>query len=256
MQAVKKRVVRRLPVALLLVAVLVAAGGTWLWAQGDMMKIVFRYQHVVSEKSSGSERVTTYSKATIIQEDSTFKADTVVQRTSGGVHTFTCTGNPIFTDPENTITSQTVTAYSSPRRAEFSDNVKMVSTPKKKSTGGDMKKEMSGEPSVITSDKLSYDYAGKVALATGNVVLKQDAKGRTVWADEARYEQKDEMVYLRGHVRMKNTGDGELQDVTNADTVTVSLANDWIDAQAKDGEEIEMILNVPKDDAPATGAKK
>ena len=38
--------------------------------------------------------------------------------------------------------------------------------------------------------------------------------------------------------------------------VTVSLANDWIDAQAKDGEEIEMILNVPKEDAPATGAKK
>ena len=100
---------------------LVAAGGTWLWAQGEMMKIVFRYQHVVSEKTTGSERVTTYSKATIIQEDSTFKADSVVQqRTSGGVHTFTCTGNPIFTDPENTITSQTRDGIQQPRAARNS----------------------------------------------------------------------------------------------------------------------------------------
>ena len=92
-----------------------------------------------------------------------------------------------------------MTAYSSPAPRGIQHEREDGIYPKEEIlSGGDMKKEMSGEPSVITSDKLSYDYAGKVALATGNVVLKQDAKGRTVWADEARYEQKDEMVYLRG----------------------------------------------------------
>lgn len=235
-----------------LVATLVTLtiAGTWIFAAGETKTVNATGDHVYSSKDPANSkiRVTTFSKATITQGDATFVADNVVARSQDKVHEFTCTGNPVFTDPENKITSDKVLAYSSPRRAEFSGNVKMVSTPKPKDAKKDdsIKSQMSNDPSTTTCEKLSYDYANKTALATGNVMVVQ--KERTIWADQGTYDQKQELIALKGNVRMKNAGKEEVKEMKDADIVTVSLDKDWIDITAKPGSKVEFVFEVPEED--------
>ncbi len=83
-------------------------------------------------------------------------------------------------------------------------------------------------------------------------------KARTVWADEATYDQALELVTLHGNVRMKNTGKEELKDMHDAETVTVSLNNDWVDILAKKGGTVSMDLEVKdqEEPLPTTGTAK
>lgn len=189
----------------------------------------------------------------IVHDDAIFTAAQIVIRSEDKVHELTCTGNPVFTDPETRITGDTVVGYTSPRRAEFTGNVKMVSTPKKKAKDdagaktGDVKGKMQQEPTTLTADAMSYNYADKYGVAKGNVVVAQ--KNRTVWADEGYYDQKMEKIELKGNVRVKNTGSEELKEIKDAGIVTVSLTDNWIDIQANPGGTVTMNLEV-NDDQP------
>jgi lipopolysaccharide assembly outer membrane protein LptD (OstA) len=240
---------RRLLFAWLIVGAL-ALMGTALWsAAPDKKNVRVESKHIISEKNDGKIRLTTFAAAKVFHEDSVFTAETIVARSEGKVHEFTCTGNPVFTDPENRITADKVLAYSTPRRAEFIGNVKMVSTPRSKEKDkkqGEVREKVSQEPSVTTCDKLSYNYAEKTAEARGNVVVVQ--KQRTVWADTAVYEQKLELITLRGNVRLKNQGEEEIKAMRDADTVTVSLENDWIDIKAKPGGFVTFDLEVAEEE--------
>ena len=232
------------------VALSMLAFCSWLYAADEQKQLHVTADHLVSDKIDGDTRETTWAKMTVTQDDAKFYADNVIQRTTGKVHVFTCTGNPKFTDPENTITGDKVIVYSSPRRAEFSGNVKLVNTPKEKpKNGSEIKKQMASEPSTITSDNMSYDYAKKTALATGHVMIVQ--KDRTVSADQGVYEQDSEMVEMTGNISMKNAGEGELRDLKNAQTVTVRLDTDWIDITKQDGKQLEMNITYQDDTAPA-----
>ncbi|HEX2951456.1 MAG TPA: LptA/OstA family protein, partial [Armatimonadota bacterium] len=105
----------------------------------------------------------------------------------------------------------------------------------------------------VTSNKMDYDYAAKKALGTGNVVVVQ--KDRTVWADQGIYDQNSELVTLQGNVRMKNAGKEEIKEMSDAQTVTVSLENDFIDIVAKPGGKVTMVFEVPEDEAPSSTTK-
>jgi lipopolysaccharide assembly outer membrane protein LptD (OstA) len=216
-------------------------------------KVVVKYASLVSQKTDGVVRVSNLKEAEVYQDDAVFVSDTMVVRSEKDVHEFTCTGNPVFTDPESRVTSDKVVAYSSPRRAQFTGNVKMVNTPKpKKGTkdgSNDMKNELRNAPSTTTCNEMDYDYANKTALAKGNVVVVQ--KKRTLWADQAVYNQKAELITLSGNVRMENTGDDELKKLSDADIVTVSLENDWIDVRPAAGKKAVMELEVSEDEKPA-----
>lgn len=202
----------------------------------------------VRKDADGKVRETTVEKATVYQEDATFASDVMVIESEGKVHTFTCTGNPVFTDTETRITGDKVVGHTSPRWAEFNGNVKLVATPKKKDTNGELKGKLSGEPTTITCDSLSYDYGNKLAQGRGNVVVVQ--KNRTLWADEGTYDQQAELVTLKGHVKMKNTGEEELKEMKNADIVTVSLENDWIDMVAPKNELLEFNIEYQENETP------
>lgn len=238
-------------------------------ANTSNLKITYDHAHI--DMQDAKKTVTTFTgipdkPVTIYHDDSTFNADSIVVRSEGTVHEFTCTGHPIFTDPENTITADTVVGMSTPRRAEFQGNVKMVSVPKKKeqkdpkeTKGGDLRGKLTGEPTTLTADTMSYDYANKYAAAKGNVVVVQ--KARTIWADEGYYDQKLEKIQLKGNVRVKNAGSEELKELKDADTVTVSLQDNWIDVQAKPGSVITATLEVKDEEktpekAPDTGQEK
>jgi lipopolysaccharide assembly outer membrane protein LptD (OstA) len=214
-------------------------------------KVNIQTTKIHSVKQDGDVRITTLVYAKITQDDSVMTADNIVMKSKDDVHEFTCTGNPVFKDPETTITAQTLQAFSSPRRAEFSNNVKMVTTPKKKdSKAGDMKKNMN-EPSVITCELLSYDYANKKALAKKNVIVTQ--KTRIIKADQAIYDRDSELITMNGNIEIKNIGeknksDLNFEELKNADTVTVSVKDDWIDIAAKKDETISITVDVKDDE--------
>ncbi|HOF88719.1 MAG TPA: OstA-like protein [Armatimonadota bacterium] len=249
-----RSVMRRAGIAVFIV-LLVGASASWLAAAGTK-KLRVESSHVISTKKTDKVRETVLAEAKILHEDAVFTAKTIVMQSEDNVHEFTCTGNPVFTDTETKITARKVVGLSTPRRAEFSGDVKMVSTPKKKAKDGEKPGEVrdtvKGEPTTLTSDTLSYDYANKLGAAKGNVVVVQ--KHRTVWADEGYYDQNLEKILLKGNVRLKNTGEEELKELKDADTVTVSLEDDWIDIQAKPGGVVIMDLDV-KDDDEKTPAK-
>lgn len=209
--------------------------------------------HTVAKQIGNNVWQTTLTEAIVTQEDSTFTAKLIVVESAKKVHTMTCTGDPVFTDSQTRITADKVVGQSTPRWADFTGSVKMVVTPKKKEDGNSLKSQVSGEPSTITSDALSYDYGKKVAHGRGSVVVVQ--KNRTVWADDAVYEQKTDLVTMTGNIRMKNTGDEEVKEMKNADKVTVSLQDDWVDINAKPDEKVEYIIEVQDDQTPAEPAK-
>ncbi len=271
----KRWIASRIPATTLIVLLLLASAGAVLRSAPDTppadakpatakpaatKKVRVLAKEIVSKKEEGKIRVTTFTTARILQDDATFNADTIVDRSEDDVHVFTCTGNPVFTDPANRITADKVVAFSTPRRAEFTGTVKMVSTPKKKEKSkGEFQDKLSGEPTTVTCDAMSYDYAGKRSQAKGSVVVVQ--KHRTLWADEGVYDQKVELITLRGNVRMLNTGEEELKEMKDADTVTISLEDDWIDIVAKEGGLVELTFDVKDDDGnkpekPAPAEKK
>ncbi len=216
-------------------------------------KVLVKFKSMVSQKAEGNARVSNLTMAEVDQDDAVFTSDVMVVHSEKNVHEFTCTGNPVFTDPESHVTADKVVAYSSPRRAQFTGNVKMINTPKPKKDpkdqGNDMKNEIRNTPSTTTCESMDYDYANKTALAKGNVVVVQ--KKRTLWADQAVYNQKAELITMTGNVRMENTGDDELKELNDADVVTISLENDWIEIRPKDGGLSTMVLNVKDEEKPA-----
>jgi lipopolysaccharide assembly outer membrane protein LptD (OstA) len=242
--------------------VLGLAGATRLGAAGKVSKLDISYErmhiNMQQEKLTVSTLYGGKAPVKIVHDDAVFTAAQIVVRSEGKVHELTCTGTPAFTDPETRITGDTVVGYTSPRRAEFTGNVKMVSTPKKKTKDGrdaktgDIKSKIQ-EPTTLTSDAMSYDYANKYGIAKGNVVVAQ--KHRTVWADEGYYDQQMEKIELKGNVRVKNTGSEELKEIKDAGIVTISLVDNWIDIQANPGGVTTMIMEV-EDDQPAKDGDK
>lgn len=262
-------------ISFVMAGMLIAIGGaTWLYAAPTKKDITITAKEVVSQKVEANRRVTTFTQARVRQDDATFSAEKMVVNSDynpkskkDDMHEIICTGNPVYKDIESTVTSDRVTAWSSPRRAEFVGNVKMVNDPtknpkKKANPKGEARDQFSTELSTTTSDKLSYDYGNKRAIATGNVTVVQ--KERTIWADQGVYDQKLELITLRGNVRLKNTGDDELKELYDAETVTISLETDWIDIVAKQDGFVTIELEVsdeeepvaqPKTEVPAPGKK-
>ena len=180
-----------------------------------------------------------YTDVIITQDDIKITADKVVHTMDNNrVSVFVATGNPVFTDPENRITANAITAHSSPRFAEFTGNVKMVNTPDPNKPRDDSEFFDRSATTTITSDKLRYDYGERRAEFTGNVKAVQSDK--TIFADKAVYDSASDMLYLTGNISMKNTGEGMIRSLVNAQSATISLVNDWFHIEARPGERVEM----------------
>jgi len=263
----KRRHSTRLPLAIFALLVLTLGAGSLLAAQDAKNgqgakpaavakqedKTIHLFSHNLRSEMKGNIRVTTVPNGSVTQGDATFAAEMILVESQNDVHTFTCTGSPVFTDTEARITGDRVVGQSTPRYAEFTGNVKMVATPKKKEKEGEIEGKLASEPTTVTCNSLGYDYGKKLALAKGNVVVVQ--KNRTIWANEGTYDQNTELITLVGNVRMKNIGDEELKEMNNAETVTASLQDDWIDVVAKEGEKVEFILDVKDEEQKPAGNK-
>ena len=303
-----KQLLRRAPIALCIVTLLLAAIGTWLFAAGDknLKEVNVDTPNGFTTKKDPKTGlwITVYKDVTMTQDDAVFTAGTVEQETQNKTHKFTCTDHPVYNAPENKITSEKAVFFTTPRHADFTNNVKathiskkqdsngkllgdsttvitsehlsydygkkwaeftggevkMVNTPVRTGKGGDdVKDEISKDPSTLICDKITYDYANKRALATCNpgkqVYIIQ--KEREIWADQATFDEATNLAVLKGNVKMKNAGDEELKLVENADTVTTSLDDNWMDLQPLPGKKIHFRFEVQDDSADnSTPAKK
>lgn len=240
------RVIRSLALVGTAAALLVALAGLLVAAPAAPPKVTdltIEAERVTGNKREGDVRVMTCLKAEIRHEDVVFTCDSLVDRRQGDVHEFLCTGSPSYKDKENVITGDKMTGFSSPRRAEFAGNVKIVTTPVKKA--GANAADFTTDPTTTTCDNLSYDYKNKRGLAKGNVVVVQ--KTRTVWANEAIIEQttdpadpakNSKLVTLKGNVRMKDTGDSDIQEILNIGVVTIAMDTEWVDMVPEPGKKI------------------
>jgi lipopolysaccharide export system protein LptA len=152
-----------------IIALLLLGVVHWLHAAdaADTSFITFDFSHVTGKKLPDGSRITQYDQATATQGDAQFSADLIEDNSHSNVHDFTCTGNPKFSDPENIITATRVIGHSTPRSADFLGNVVADSKPRVDTSG----KGLRGNPTHITSDKLTYDYARKWGEFSSNVIM-------------------------------------------------------------------------------------
>jgi lipopolysaccharide assembly outer membrane protein LptD (OstA) len=81
----------------------------------------------------------------------------------------------------------------------------------------------------ITCPELEYFYREHRAVARKGVAARQ--KDRAGRADEAVYNDRDELLVLTGNVEMKN----ERGETFRADKLTISVKDDWLEAEGAIG---------------------
>jgi lipopolysaccharide export system protein LptA len=163
-------------------------------------------------KDQAGKRMLVENDVIIRQKDTVFRADRIeVSMENDEPRVAVATGNPRATDPRNTVTGEKFTIYLKERRVLVEGNTKVVTRPKEKepaapgggAPGGSapaaeeksLRSQLKGE-TVITANRLEYDYRRKNLVAEGN--LKFVNKGRTLMADRVTYSDKTEDLVLIG----------------------------------------------------------
>jgi len=167
-------------------------------------------------------------------EDGTLRCDNISFNTE--TKKGEATGNPAFTDPENTVTGEVLFIDFKARVAGFRGKVKLVRQPAKPAdaqpkedkktneTEEDRLERYRQQKTTISADEIQYYYKEKRVVAKGNVKAEQEK--RTAWAENAVYTDSDELLVITGNVRME-TAEGES---FRCEKVTISLKENWVEA--------------------------
>lgn len=96
-----------------------------------------------------------------------------------------------------------------------------------KESSKDSVREGLKKDTLVTCNKLEYDYKNKISVATGQVTIKQ--KDRTVTSDKVVFDQKNELLTLNGNVKIV---DEEGQEFTTPGEARISIkkGDEWIEA--------------------------
>lgn len=146
----------------------------------------------------------------------------------------TASGNLKIYDERDTITGDLCSIDFNAKKVSISGNVHMTVKPKPKTPadkGSKLTSELKDE-AVITCAQIDYLYKDKKALIPSAVTIVQ--KTRTVTADSATYDGKNEVVVLTGNVK----GNDEKEKHTfSAPKVTMSIKenDEWIQAEKATG---------------------
>ena len=92
-------------------------------------------------------------------------------------------------------------------------------------------KEYREKRTVITCERLEFEYADDVRRLTATPRVQAVQEDKTVWADRAVYEELAEIVTLTGNVIVR-TEDG---DEMHAALVVISVEEDWVQAEGVSG---------------------
>lgn len=152
-------------------------------------------------------------------------------------------GSPRIVNPDTTITGDIIEADFGDKVATISGNVSAVTQRKKKDKqataegddGGDEVPRSADEAweklTTITCPKVVYRYADdvKTAHATGRIKAVQEDK--TLYADEALYEELEDTVTLTGDVRVVTQRGDEFR----CPKAVISVEEDWLQAESVTG---------------------
>ncbi|MFO8081120.1 MAG: OstA-like protein [Armatimonadota bacterium] len=149
------------------------------------------------------------------------------------------TGNPKVVDPETTITGDVIEADFEAEVATVADNVTAV-TRKRLEEGEEPAPDDDGDDgpprsfeelrekrTTITCEKIVYEYADDVERATATGRVKAVQEDKTVYADRAVHDGKEDLVTLTGDVRVLTDKGDELR----SPRVVISTEEDWIRAE-------------------------
>jgi lipopolysaccharide assembly outer membrane protein LptD (OstA) len=153
-------------------------------------------------------------------------------------------GNPRVVNPDTTVTGDIIEANFDDEVATISGNVTAV-TQRKKKTDEQAAEEGDGDDddvprdvdevwekvTTITCPKVVYRYADdvKTTHATGRIKAVQEDK--TLYADEALYEELEDTVTLTGDVRVVT----ERGDEFRCPKAVISVEEDWLQAESVTG---------------------
>ena len=153
-------------------------------------------------------------------------------------------GNPRVVNPDTTVTGDIIEANFDDEVATISGNVTAV-TQRKKKTDEQAAEEGDGDDddvprdadevweklTTITCPKVVYRFGDdvKTAHATGRVKAVQEDK--TLYADEALYEELEDIITLTGDVRVVT----ERGDEFRCPKAVISVEEDWLQAEAVTG---------------------
>jgi lipopolysaccharide assembly outer membrane protein LptD (OstA) len=154
-------------------------------------------KQLVGEETPQGTLLTATGNLTLTSEDMTLTTAKALWNDNTKVAT--SPGKVTITDPENTLTGNTGTAYYRTKDAKIRGNVVINTRPKPNTSApeGSPRREFRA-PAVITCESVDYNWRSKVAVATGNLKVVQ--KDRTVTADKCVFEGKQDRVTLEGNV--------------------------------------------------------
>lgn len=141
-------------------------------------------------------------------------------------------GNLKIVDPEATITGDLLEVDFGKKIAIVTGNVRIIAHKQKKEATADKadsgnsgaSESISEKKTVITCDRVEYQYDEKVKLSTATGNLKAVQEDKTLWATKAVHSGLTDEVELTGNVRVK-TDDG---DDFRTETATVHVEDEWI----------------------------
>lgn len=136
--------------------------------------------------------VFTYEDTTLNTDAATYNHKTQVATSPGKLQ---------IDDAQNTITGSKGVAFYKRKVAVITGNVRIIARPRPQDLNapeGSLRREFR-DPVTITCDRVEYNWRTRVATATGNLTLRQ--KERTITADRAVYEGREERVTLTDNVR-------------------------------------------------------
>lgn len=167
----------------------------------------------------------------------------------------TSPGKLTMTDPENTLTGNTGTAFYRTKDAKIRGNVVINTRPKPNTSPAEgSPRRAFNAPAVITCESVDYNWRSKVAVATGNLKLVQ--KDRTVTADKCIFEGKQDRVTLEGNV-VYTKGDGKQSGKAKKVVIIITEGKEKFTAyevpEAKFTVEDEEEATVPGTGAPPPG---
>jgi lipopolysaccharide assembly outer membrane protein LptD (OstA) len=143
-------------------------------------------------------------------------------------------GKVVITDPECDITGDKGTAYFKKRIGVVEGNVTMLVKPKKTEEESSSKEGSSesiraklSKPTTVTCQKVEYNYRGKIASATGGVLMKQEK--RSASAKKLIYDEKNELLTLLGDVNGVDE-DGQTFSAPDKVTICVKKGAEWMEA--------------------------
>jgi lipopolysaccharide assembly outer membrane protein LptD (OstA) len=179
----------------------------------------------------GSEKTVLLSGNVVIKQgDTVLKSDKVEYDETTQIAK--SPGVLTISDPENDIRGDSGVAYLKERRGVLTGNIKLVAKPRQKAQTYDKKPAELRDAATMTCDTLEYLYKQKQATASGNLKIVQ--KDRTVTAEKAIYNVKDEIVTLTGNVK---GSDEKGQNFSSGGKVTVSIkdGDEWMEMEQAAG---------------------